>query len=47
MPSAVYVDLVYQWSAFLSCAVNEDDARLAFKEWTSNGKLYCLYHSQR
>ncbi|KAJ6447257.1 CoA-transferase family III domain protein [Purpureocillium lavendulum] len=35
VPSAVYVDLAYQWSAFLSCSMNENDIREAFKKWDS------------
>lgn len=36
--SAVYVDLVYQWSAFLGCSVAERDVREAVKEWNASGE---------
>lgn len=38
VPSAVYVDLVYQWSTFLSCAVNPIDVAAAIKGWNSRGR---------
>lgn len=38
VPSAVYVDLVYQWSTFLQCAVNKDDVAKAIKSWTAHGQ---------
>lgn len=39
VPSAVYVDLAYQWSAFLSCSMCEKDVREAFKKRDSTGEL--------
>jgi len=36
IPSAVYVDLVYQWSTFLGCAVNASDVAAAIKKWHSS-----------
>jgi hypothetical protein len=36
--SAVYVDLAYQWTAFLGCSVEIDDVRAAVKRWNSSGK---------
>ena len=38
IPSAVYVDLVYQWSTFLGCAVNASDVAAAIKKWHSSGQ---------
>lgn len=35
--SAVYVDLVYQWTAFLGCSVLEEDVRSTVKKWHSPG----------
>lgn len=37
VPSAVYVDLVNQWSTFLGCAVNAVDVAAAIKHWHSSG----------
>jgi len=37
VPSAVYVDLVYQWSTFLGCGVNAADVAAAIKKWDSAG----------
>jgi hypothetical protein len=36
--STVYVDLVYHWTAFLGCSVQEQDVRAAVKKWTAHGK---------
>lgn len=36
--SAVYVDLAYQWSAFLGCTMAESDVRAKVKQWHSSGK---------
>lgn len=36
VPSAVYVDLVYQWSTFLRCAVNATDVATEIKRWSSS-----------
>jgi hypothetical protein len=38
--SAVYVDLVYQWTAFLGCSVFIDDVRAAIKKWHSSGTRF-------
>ncbi|OAA66024.1 CoA-transferase family III domain protein [Cordyceps fumosorosea ARSEF 2679] len=40
--SAVYVDLAYQWSAFLSSSMNENDVRAAFKKWNANGAFHAI-----
>ncbi|KXT08328.1 hypothetical protein AC579_923 [Pseudocercospora musae] len=37
-PSAVYVDLVYQWSTFLRCAVNTADIAAAIANWKVEGE---------
>lgn len=37
VPSAVYVDLVYQWSIFLGCSVDDEDVAAAIKSWDSAG----------
>jgi hypothetical protein len=42
--SAVYVDLVYQWTAFLGCSVQIDDVRDAVKKWHSAGKYQLSHH---
>ena len=34
--SAVYVDLVYKWTAFLGCSVLESSVRETVKNWNSN-----------
>jgi hypothetical protein len=39
VPSAVYIDLVYQWSTFLQCAVNTEDVAKAIKGWQSRGEV--------
>lgn len=36
--SAVYVDLAYQWSAFLGCTMAESDVRSKVKQWKASGK---------
>jgi hypothetical protein len=36
--SAVYVDLAYQWTAFLGCSVQQDDVVAAIKKWNAGGK---------
>jgi hypothetical protein len=36
--SAVYVDLAYQWSAFLGCSMLEDDVKATVKKWNAYGK---------
>ncbi|KAK4498623.1 hypothetical protein PRZ48_011282 [Zasmidium cellare] len=33
IPSAVYVDLVYRWSTFLQCPVNQADVAAAIRTW--------------
>ncbi|KAF2174289.1 hypothetical protein M409DRAFT_16552 [Zasmidium cellare ATCC 36951] len=33
IPSAVYVDLVYRWSTFLQCSVNQVDVAAAIRTW--------------
>lgn len=38
VPSAVYVDLVYKWSAFLGCSISHLDVRQKVKEWNAAGK---------
>lgn len=38
VPSAVYVDLVYQWCTFLRCAPNHDDVAAAIRRWTAPGQ---------
>lgn len=40
--SAVYVDLVYQWSSFLGCSVLENEVKDAIKKWNANGKSTSL-----
>jgi hypothetical protein len=46
VPSAVYVDLVYQWSTFLGCAVNGVDVAAAIKLWHSSGNsTLCQYNT--
>jgi len=35
--SAVYVDLVYQWIAFLGCSIAVEDIRYAVKKWNAKG----------
>jgi hypothetical protein len=47
VPSAVYVDLVYQWSTFLRCGVNIEDVAAAIKKWNSTGTGSLLYPSPR
>lgn len=42
VPSAVYVDLVYQWSTFLGCGVNATDVAAAIKTWDAAGQSYQL-----
>jgi hypothetical protein len=37
--SAVYVDLAYQWTAFLGCSVQIDDVREAVRQWNAIGTL--------
>jgi hypothetical protein len=37
--SAVYVDLVYQWSSFLSCSIEEQHVRAIIKKWNAAGEL--------
>lgn len=36
--SAVYVDLAYQWSAFLGSSMAESDVRAKVKQWNASGK---------
>lgn len=36
--SAVYVDLVYQWTALLDCSITESSVREAVMKWNANGK---------
>lgn len=38
VPSAVYVDLVYQWCTFLGCAPNVSDVAAAIRRWTAKGE---------
>lgn len=42
--SAVYVDLVYQWTAFLGCSVVESDVEEKVKSWTAEGKRLRTKH---
>jgi len=35
--SAVYVDLIYQWIAFLGCSIAVEDIRYAVKKWNATG----------
>lgn len=36
--SAIYVDLVYQWSTFLAYGLNATDVAAAIKRWNAAGK---------
>lgn len=36
VPSAIYADLVHQWSTFLRCAVNATDVATEIKRWKSS-----------
>jgi hypothetical protein len=38
VPSAVYVNLVYQWCTLLGCAPNQADVAAAILAWTAQGK---------
>lgn len=41
--SAVYVDLAYQWTAFLGCTMAQSDVRSKVKMWNASG----AYHFQK
>lgn len=41
--SAVYVDLAYQWSAFLGCTMAESDVRAKVKQWKASGKPHSIH----
>lgn len=38
--SAVYVDLAYQWTAFLGCTMAESDVRSKVKSWNALGTCH-------
>lgn len=40
--SAVYVDLAYQWTAFLGCTMVESDVRSKVKGWNASGNYVSL-----
>ena len=46
VPSAVYVDLVYQWCTFLQCAPNHADAAAAILKWRSHGERHDLVEAE-